>query len=166
MITLVLGGARSGKSAVAEALAAEAGGPVTYVATTRVGDDPDLLARIAEHRRRRPREWTTIECGSLLVDALDQLEGTILIDSVGAWVAGSPNLVVDTGALLERLARHHGDVVVVSDEVGMGVHPSSEVGRSYRDALGVVNQALANDARRVLLVVAGQVLTIKPPGGS
>lgn len=161
MITLVLGGARSGKSAVAEALLADAGGPVTYVATAVAGDDQDFLARVAQHRIRRPIGWATIECGVDLVEALAGLEGAVLIDSLGTWLARWPDFKVDTDSLLEGLDRCPGDVIIVSDEVGLGVHPSSEVGRTYRDALGALNQSVAGLADTVLLVVAGQVLTLK-----
>jgi len=161
MITLVLGGARSGKSAVAEVLVADSGGPVTYVATAAVGDDPDFLTRVEQHRSRRPIGWTTIECGIGLVEALTGLEGAVLIDSLGAWLAGWPDFKVDTDPLLECLDQCPGDVVIVSDEVGMGVHPSTEVGRAYRDALGAMNQLVAARADTVFLVVAGQVLTLK-----
>lgn len=164
MITLVLGGARSGKSAIAEALLAATNDAVTYVATAEVGDDQDFLARVALHQRRRPREWTTIECGANLVAALTGLEGAVLIDSLGTWLAGWPDFSVDTNALLEGLSRCSGDVVIVSDEVGLGVHPSSDVGRAFRDAMGSLNQSVAQHADKVFLVVAGQVLTLKSQG--
>jgi adenosyl cobinamide kinase/adenosyl cobinamide phosphate guanylyltransferase len=164
VITLVLGGARSGKSAVAEALLTHASGTVTYLATSVIGDDQDFIARVAQHQRRRPIDWTTIECGAHLVEALIGLEGAVMIDSLGAWLAGWPDFKVDAGALLEGLSRCSGEVVVVSDEAGLGVHPSSDVGRAFRDALGVLNQAVAQRADTVLLVVAGQVLTLKSRG--
>ena len=161
MITLVLGGARSGKSAVAEALARRSGSVVTYVATGDAGNDGDFRARIAEHQRRRPAEWVTIECGRDLVGALAGLDGTVLVDSLGTWIAQWPEFEIDTTVLLDGVRRCSGHVVVVSDEVGMGVHPSSDVGRAFRDALGSLNQAVANVADSVLLVVAGQVVTLK-----
>ncbi len=161
MITLVLGGARSGKSAVAEALLSKSSETVTYVATAEVHDDEDFLARVTQHQVRRPRQWTTIESGPHLVAALTGLEGAVLIDSLGTWLAGWPDFNVDAEALLQSLRQCSGDVVIVSDEVGLGVHPSSEVGRSYRDAMGTLNQLVADLADRVLLVVAGQVLTLK-----
>ena len=161
MITLVLGGARSGKSAIAEALLVASGSTVTYVATAEVRDDEDFLARVTQHQFRRPSGWRTIECGPDLVTALTGLEGAVLIDSLGTWLAGWPDFIVDAEPLLESLRQCSGDVVIVSDEVGLGVHPSSEAGRSYRDAMGTLNQLVANQADRVLLVVAGQVLTLK-----
>lgn len=161
MITLVLGGTRSGKSAVAEGLLVTTNNSVTYLATAEAGTDQDLLDRVAQHQRRRPHEWTTIECGADLVAALTRIEGAILIDSLGTWLAGWRDFKVDTGALIEALSQCSSDVVIVSDEVGLGVHPSSDVGRAFRDALGSLNQSVAERADRVLLVVAGQVLTLK-----
>ena len=152
MITLVLGGARSGKSAVAERLAGP--GPVTYVATGLAADMPE---RVAAHRARRPAEWSTVETHDLL-GALPALHGTVLVDSLTAWVAAAEGFSVDADALCRVLAAHDGEVVVVSDEVGLGVHPSTDVGRRFRDALGLVNQAVAAVADDVLLVVAGRAL--------
>ncbi len=161
MITLVLGGARSGKSALAEDLAGTRG-PVTYVATGVVGDDLDFARRVDEHRRRRPSSWTTVECGGDLVGAIERLDGPLLIDSLGSWLAAQPEFCPD-GGLVMALGAHRGDVVVVSDEVGLGVHPETAVGRAFRDALGELNQAVAQRADRVLLVVAGCALTLKSP---
>ena len=161
MITLVLGGARSGKSTLGEALVAKSGRSVTYVATADPGDDQEFLTRVTQHRQRRPGDWVTIECGVELATALAGLEGAVLIDSLGTWLARWPDFVVNVASLLEALDRVVGDVVIVSDEVGLGVHPTSEVGRAYRDALGSLNQSVADCADVVLLVVAGQVLTLK-----
>ena len=161
MITLVLGGTRSGKSVIAEALLATMNTSVTYLATAEAGDDREFLDRVAQHKRRRSREWTTIECGANLIAALNRIEGAILIDSLGTWLAGWRDFKVDTEALLEALSRRSGDVVIVSDEVGLGVHPSTDVGRAFRDAMGSLNQSVAERADRVVLVVAGQVLTLK-----
>ena len=99
MLTLILGGARSGKSGVAESLARDASSPVTYVATGVVGDDEDFAARVATHRARRPAEWATIECGAQLVDALGRAPGTVLVDSLGTWLAGQRDFAVDADAL-------------------------------------------------------------------
>jgi adenosylcobinamide kinase/adenosylcobinamide-phosphate guanylyltransferase len=163
VITLVLGGARSGKSAYAESLLAARDERVTYVATIAVGDDADLAARVRAHRARRPARWVTLEAGSDLVRTLATTSGAVLIDSLGPWVAGASDSDVDGLAvtLCETLRTHHGEIVVVSDEVGLGVHPSSAVGRSFRDALGTVNQAVAAVADEVVLVVAGQALRVK-----
>ncbi len=162
---LVLGGARSGKSAVAERLAADlaGGAPVTVLATAVVDDD-DMAARVAAHRARRPPTWPTVECGPDLVDAVGSCHGVALVDALGTWVAGAPGLVIDANGFCAALNTRPGDTVVVSDEVGLGVHPSSEAGRRFRDALGLVNQAVAAVADEVLLVVAGRTLALG--GGS
>ncbi|MGH9226316.1 MAG: bifunctional adenosylcobinamide kinase/adenosylcobinamide-phosphate guanylyltransferase [Acidimicrobiales bacterium] len=164
MIALVLGGARSGKSSVAERLCQ---GNVTYVATAVIADDdPDLAARVALHRARRPRAWATVEAKPSGVVAA--VRGTppgwtVLIDSLTTWVAGSPDFAVDADGLCSALVgRSSGsDCVVVSDEVGLGVHPSTEVGRVFRDRLGELNRRVADVADRVLLVVAGRVLPLE-----
>jgi adenosyl cobinamide kinase/adenosyl cobinamide phosphate guanylyltransferase len=166
VFTLVLGGARSGKSAVAERLVAASGGPVTYLATA-VADPTDsaFAARIAAHRLRRPTSWTTVECGADLFDALAAADGTVLVDALGAWLAAHQDFEVDVGGLLAALAARSGDTVVVSDEVGLGVHPSSELGGRFRDALGSLNQAVAEVSDEVLLVIAGRVLPLgRGPG--
>jgi adenosylcobinamide kinase/adenosylcobinamide-phosphate guanylyltransferase len=163
---LVLGGARSGKSELAERLAGAAGRPVTYVATLVVDrDDADVAERVRRHRERRPAAWTTVEAtGSPgLAKVLSALSGTVLVDSLGAWVASAPGFAADGAELASAIASREGTTVVVSDEVGLGVHPSTEVGREFRDALGVVNQQVAAVCDRVLLVVAGRVLELGEP---
>lgn len=161
-VALVLGGARSGKSALAERRAGP--GPVTYLATGTAGDDDvAMAARIAAHRARRPATWTTVEADDLLtaLEALDASTGTVLVDSLTAWVARAPDFVVDVAGLCRALSSRRGHAVVVSDEVGLGVHPSSGAGRRFRDALGLVNQAVAGVADEVLLVVAGRALRLE-----
>lgn len=172
--TVVLGGARSGKSAVAEGLIAGFGGTVRYLATARPpelaggpGQPPDdaWARRIADHRARRPSSWTTVEVGETgdLAGALLDAPGPVLVDSLGTWVA-SLGLVVDVAlvcdALTARAARRQ-PTVIVSEEVGLGVHPASDVGRHFRDVLGAVNQQVAAVADRVMLVVAGRVLPLQ-----
>ncbi len=163
MITLVLGGARSGKSVVAERLAADLASPVTYVATLDVGDDADLATRVAAHRARRPAQWRTVEVGPELPQLLRAAVGTVLVDSLGPWVSSAGAMVVDTQGLCSALVERAGDSVVVSEEVGLSVHPSSEEGRHFRDALGVVNQAVAAVASVAVLVVAGCTIRLDPP---
>lgn len=167
MITLILGGARSGKSALAERLAAASGREnrcgVTYLATMIVGDDALLAGRVARHRARRPADWTTVETGADLPGALGRAAGTVLLDSLGPWVAGFAGFAADTPGLSAALAARGGDSVIVSDEVGLGVVPATAIGGEFRDALGTVNQAVAALADRVLLVVAGRVLTLSAP---
>lgn len=160
MITLVLGGARSGKSDLAERLASAGAGSVTYVATARA-DDADMAARIDAHRRRRPPEWTTVEAGLDLPEVLRQARGTVLLDALGTWVAGSDDLAVPVGDLCGALQERSGDTIVVSDEVGLGVHPSTEVGRRFRDALGELNRAVGEVSDEVLFVVAGRALRLE-----
>ncbi len=168
-VALVLGGARSGKSVVAERLAARCGAPVTYVATG-AGDDLEDTGwrdRIAAHRARRPAAWTTAEVpqGGDLAAALLAVDGTGLVDSLGTWVAGHRGFAVATDRLLDALGRRAADgraTVLVSEEVGMGVHPASEAGRRFRDALGRLNEEVAAVASTVLLVVAGRVLRLDP----
>lgn len=154
-ITLVLGGARSGKSAVAEALV---GDDAVYVATAEVGDD-DFAARVERHRARRPSTWTTVESGPDLPATVRGLpDRPALIDSLGTWVARCDGFAADGAGLVDALRGR--TAVVVSEEVGLGVHPETEIGRQWRDALGEVNQLVAATADRVLLVVAGRTLEL------
>jgi adenosylcobinamide kinase / adenosylcobinamide-phosphate guanylyltransferase len=167
VITLVLGGTRSGKSAVAEELTARHGPPVTYVATMVPAGEADLEARVAAHRRRRDPAWATVDAGEDLAGLLVTLAGTVLVDSLGPWVARAmlrPGQGADGAALCAALGRRRGDTVVVSDEVGMAVHPSTEDGRRFQDALGAVNHAVSAAADRVYLVVAGRPLALPGPG--
>ena len=164
-LTLVLGGARSGKSEVAEAIVAELGAPVTYVATARRSDDdPTFAARIDAHRARRPSGWATVEVAADLAGTLRTVEGAALVESLGTWVAGANAMAVDAGALCAALLERSGPTVVVSDEVGLGVVPSTEAGVAFRDALGAVNRAVAEVADEVLLVIAGRVLPLEQRG--
>jgi len=170
VITLVLGGARSGKSEVGERLAGTLGPDVTYVATAVIDPtDDDFAARIEKHRDRRPPSWVTVEVGADLPAVLAELSGPVLVDSLGTWVAacadtGDPDTGdPDPDALCHALAQRTGDTVVVSEEVGLGVHPSSDAGRRFRDVLGTLNRAVADVADEVLLVVAGRVLPLARP---
>lgn len=162
MIALVLGGARSGKSEVGESLAAGLPGPVTYVATA-VPTDAEMADRVAAHRARRPADWATVEVGrgDDLGAVLRSLSGTVLVDSLGTWLAGAASFAVDGTRLCDDLGARPGDTVVVSDEVGLGVHPATELGRDFRDALGGLNRSVAAVADDVLLVVAGRVLSLE-----
>ncbi len=168
MITLVLGGARSGKSELAERLAAASardnGCRVTYLATMQVGDDAGLAERVARHRERRPEDWVTVDVGgqpgASLPSVLESASGTVLLDSLGPYLALQEDFLPDTPALCAAFAGRAGDTIVVSDEVGLGVIPATAVGGAFRDALGSLNQAVAAVAGRVLLVVAGRVLTL------
>jgi adenosylcobinamide kinase / adenosylcobinamide-phosphate guanylyltransferase len=172
---LVLGGIRSGKSEWAEtAIAASVGaeGPVRYLATGAVADDDAWAARVAAHRARRPQYWSTVET----VDVATQLRcddaGPTLVDDVGgwltaamdsakAWAGGSVRPDVDD--LLDAVAGFGAELVIVSPEVGMAVVPETAAGRRFADELGALNQRLAALCEQVVLVVAGQPVTVKVP---
>lgn len=164
-VTLVLGGTRSGKSAVAERLTADLASPgdgmVTYVGTASVADE-EMARRVAAHRARRPATWSTVELrtSAELPAILAQLDGSVLVDSLGTWVASAPDLQVDGQALVRALRGRSGSTVLVSEEVGLAVHPATAVGRAFVDVLGHLNQTVAAVAQRVLLVVAGRTLEL------
>jgi nicotinate-nucleotide--dimethylbenzimidazole phosphoribosyltransferase len=163
MLILVIGGAASGKSAAAESLAAKLPAPVTYVATLVPDEsDADLMRRIDAHRRRRPSSWRTLDATTNLAGQLRQLTGTVLVDSLGAWVARRPPEAADVDALMDAFATRAGDTVVVTDEVGMSVHPPTAAGREFRDAIGAVNQRVAAVADRTVAVVAGRAVLTAP----
>ena len=178
--TLVLGGARSGKSAHAERLAAQSGCEVVYIATARAGDG-EMADRIAHHRRSRPLHWTTVEEPLLLADAIARHSTpstVVLVDCLTLWLSNlmfsDGRIYPDTGAislppllgaqraaLLDVLARAAGDIVLVSNEVGMGIVPMGAVSRSFADEAGRLNQSLAAACDRVFFVAAGLPLTLK-----
>jgi adenosyl cobinamide kinase/adenosyl cobinamide phosphate guanylyltransferase len=161
VITLVLGGMRSGKSEVAEQLAAAAGEPVTVVATARHPcDDADFAARIDRHRARRPSSWSTIEEPDDVTGAVATVGGTVLVDALGTWIANAPAFAVDIAGLCDALVGRSGATIVVSDEVGLSVHPPTDVGRRFADAVGDCNRAVAEIAGRVVLVIAGRTLEL------
>lgn len=170
---LVTGGVRSGKSRHAEGLFA-AEDPVTYVAAGPVQDDADWRARVDAHRARRPAAWSTVETVDLAA-ALAAAGGPVLVDCLGTWLAGvideermwdAPTAEVE-GAVLSRLAgvvealeATTARVVLVTNEVGLGVVPEHRSGRLFRDLLGTVNQQVAAVCDEVHLVVAGRVLVL------
>ncbi len=181
-LTLILGGARSGKSAHAEWLASERGGAVLYVATAVAGDD-EMRARIAEHRCRRPAEWTTLEAPRdvgagidahsgdfdvVLVDCVTLLVSNVILALAGDDSGGAPSSH-EAGAALEReidalLSCSQGasaEWILVSNEVGLGLVPPNPLGRLYRDALGKVNRRLAAAADEVIFMVAGLPMKVK-----
>jgi adenosylcobinamide kinase/adenosylcobinamide-phosphate guanylyltransferase len=181
---LVTGGARSGKSRFAEGLAASGQTPVLYLATAEAGDD-EMRARIREHQQRRPPGWRTLEVRSNVGRALARLAevpGTVLLDDLGLLVTnrlldlcGDAEPTAETAAALdaEIAAEIDGlldaqimggwDLIVVTNEVGLGIVPATPLGRVFRDALGRANQALAARADQVYLLVSGLPLRIKPP---
>jgi len=162
VITLLLGGARSGKSEMAERMLEGLPSPRTLVATWAFDpDDEDMVDRVALHRRRRPQDWALVEVGDgNLAAAVADLDGSVLVDGLGTWVAQLEGFGGDGRELAEVLARRGGATVVVSDEVGLGVHPETEVGRRFRDELGRVNREVSDAADEVLLVVAGRTLRL------
>lgn len=145
---------------MAEQLAARGGDAVTFIATGSASGDTEMAARIAAHRERRPAGWRTVEAGADLVPALSAASGTVLVDSLGTWVAAHADLAVDAAGLCDALRSRRAPTIVVSEEVGLGVHPSSDAGRRFRDVLGALNTAVAEVADDVLLVVAGRVLPL------
>ncbi|MET9286559.1 bifunctional adenosylcobinamide kinase/adenosylcobinamide-phosphate guanylyltransferase [Nocardia beijingensis] len=173
---LVLGGARSGKSAFAEDLAVRAGGRVRYLATA-VPDpaDHDFAERIAAHRGRRPAGWSTIESAdptAVLLEAMPSPPPVTLIDDIGTWLtaridareawdAPRGTVAPDTDALVAAVAAYTGDLVIVSPEVGMGVIPATRSGRLFRDEIGTLNQRLAQVCDEAFLVVAGLALRLE-----
>jgi adenosyl cobinamide kinase/adenosyl cobinamide phosphate guanylyltransferase len=122
--------------------------------------DSDHAARITVHRARRDPAWTTVEAGADLSGALRRTTGCVLVDSLGTWVTAHDAFAVDVEDLCKALCERDGDTVIVSEEVGLGVHPSSELGQQFRDVLGDVNAAVADIADDVRLIVAGRVLPL------
>ncbi|KFI09043.1 bifunctional adenosylcobinamide kinase/adenosylcobinamide-phosphate guanylyltransferase [Massilia sp. BSC265] len=179
--TLVFGGARSGKSAYAERLAHDSGKEVVYVATSRAGD-AEMAARIAHHRARRPAHWRTVEeelglaavlrehCAPgrlVLVDCLTLWLSNLMFCDGREWpevgeVALPGRFHQERAALLDLLAiGTEGDIVFVSNEVGMGIVPWGAVSRCFADEAGWLNQAVAAHAERAVFVAAGLPLVLK-----
>lgn len=178
--TLVLGGARSGKSAHAEYLAAQHGGQVVYIATAQACDE-EMAARIAHHRRARPAHWITVEEPLMLAAAISRYAGagkTVLVDCLTLWLsnlmfsdervypesgmAELPAIVMQQrAALLQVLDKAAGNIILVSNEVGMGIMPLGAVTRCFVDEQGRLNQALAAQCRRAIFVAAGLPLVLK-----
>jgi adenosylcobinamide kinase/adenosylcobinamide-phosphate guanylyltransferase len=165
---LILGGARSGKTSFALQAAGESGGDaVTFIATAGRGD-PDFDARIARHVAQRPAAWRTVEAGTDLAAAIASApeDTVVLVDCLTIWVARAldAELALQTAWNdAERvLALRRRPVIMVSNEVGMSVHPSYASGMRFRDELGWVNQRAAAFADRVVLVIAGLPLPLKP----
>lgn len=167
--TLVLGGARSGKSAFAEKLIGESALTKIYVATATAGDD-EMKDRIAQHRVRRGEGWTTIEEPLALVDTLTR-EATrnraVLVDCLTLWLSNLMFAERDPDVEAKRLTRFLGvadyPVVFVSNEVGLGLVPETPLGRSFRDAQGRLNQVVAAAVPQVVFMAAGLPLWLKRP---
>lgn len=165
-LTLVLGGARSGKSRHAEALIAAHPAPWHYIATAEALD-AEMAARIAEHRDRRDARWITHEAPRDLAGALIAIpDGVpVLIDCLTLWLSNlilaDADLEAETARLAEVLATPRGAWVAVANEVGLGIVPDNALARRFRDAAGVLNQRLAAGAERVVLCVAGFPMTVR-----
>jgi adenosylcobinamide kinase/adenosylcobinamide-phosphate guanylyltransferase len=181
--TLVFGGARSGKSALAERLARESGKEVIYLATSHAGDE-EMAARIAHHRERRPPQWQTVEEATALAATVRHLcapNRIVLVDCLTLWLSNlmfsthadypevgpidlTPLFTAERAALLDWLdAPASGEVVFVSNEIGMGVVPYGAVSRAFVDEAGRLNQDVAARCDRVLFVAAGLPLALKGP---
>ncbi len=164
MLTFVLGGARSGKSRLAEGLVTRLAPPWTYVATAQAFDE-EMRVRIASHFGRRDAGWRTVEAPHDLAGALDAAEGPVLVDCLTLWVSNlllrGDDVAAAGDGLLAALGRRAGDTVVVSNEVGLGIVPDNALARAFRDAAGVLHQGVAARAERVALVVAGIAVWVK-----
>ena len=165
MTTLVLGGARSGKSAHAEALLE--GGSALYIATGQALDG-EMAERIDHHRRRRGPHWSTLEEPVELAQALDNVlrpDRPVLVDCLTLWISNLMHAGRDVDravdALCEVLVRPNGPVVLVSNEVGLGLVPDNALAREFRDHQGRVNQRVAAICRKVVFVAAGLPLVLK-----
>jgi adenosyl cobinamide kinase/adenosyl cobinamide phosphate guanylyltransferase len=171
-LVLVLGGTRSGKSRFGLRRASElaGGSPVTYLATARAGD-PELDDRIRRHRADRPPDWPTIDVGTDLAAAVRRVPpvSTILLDGLTLWlseVAGDDPADIDMildgpfAAAVDAFRRREAPVVIVSDELGLGMVPLDPVARAFRDLQGIAHQRLAAEAHEVHLLVAGLPLTL------
>lgn len=164
-LTLVLGGARSGKSSHAEGLIAEQTPPWTYVATAQAFD-AEMRERIAAHRARRNANWRTVEAPLDLASALEQAgKAPLLVDCLTLWLTNlmlaEQDLPACIAAFERALASREAATVVVGNEVGLGIVPDNALARRFRDEAGTLNQRIAARADRVLFMVAGLPITVK-----
>ena len=166
---LILGGARSGKSAEAERLAGEWPGLVVAIATARTGLDPEMDTRIERHRRERPARFRLLEApddlpGALAAEA--RAGRLILVDCLTLWLTNrmlaGADLEAESAALVAALDGAAGRVALVANEVGDGIVPVSELGRAFRDAQGRLNQRVARACDTVVRMVAGLPILLKP----
>jgi adenosylcobinamide kinase / adenosylcobinamide-phosphate guanylyltransferase len=165
---LIIGGQRSGKSRYAERLVTESGRRPVYIATATAGDG-EMAERIALHRERRGRSWTTVEEPLALARAIRDLaapDSAVLVDCLTLWLSNLMEagraIEGETETLLAALAESGGPVVLVSNEVGSGVIPDNALARRFADALGILNQGVAAAVPRVVLMSAGLPLQLKP----
>lgn len=173
-LVLVLGGTRSGKSRFGQQRAASLAGsdPVTYLATAREGD-PELERRITGHRQVRPPDWPTVEVADDLAATIDAVadERTIILDGLTLWLSAAfdPDRTDIEGFIagpltraLESIERRRGAIVIVSDEIGLGMVPMDAGARAFRDLIGIAHQRIAATADEVYLMVAGLPMALKP----
>ena len=169
MLELILGGARSGKSRLAERLATQSGLAVTYIATSQALDG-EMSARIQHHRQRRPADWGLVEEPLELARALRDNAAPgrcLLVDCLTLWLTNllmlddDTRLAMQRDAFLEALAELPGRIILVSNETGLGVVPLGELTRRYVDEAGWLHQAVAERAERVVFTVAGLPMLLK-----
>jgi adenosylcobinamide kinase / adenosylcobinamide-phosphate guanylyltransferase len=169
MFTLVLGGARSGKSAAAEHLALASGRPVVFVATATPGD-AEMAERIEAHRQARPAHWSTVEEPIDIEAVLASVDpdSFLVLDCLTLWVSnligagfGDETVLARAAVFSVAAAARPGGMVIVSNEVGSGIVPDNALGRRYRDLLGMVNTTFAGHAERALMMVAGRVVELR-----
>ena len=166
MLTVLLGGARSGKSAHAERLVTALPSPWTYIATAQAYDD-EMAERIALHRSRRGEGWTTLDAPLDLAGTLAAVPdgAPLLVDCLTLWLSNhmlaDHNLEAECVRLEQVLSVPRGNWFVVSNEVGMGIVPDNALGRRFRDAQGRLNQKIAARADRVFFLVAGLPMQVK-----
>lgn len=165
-LTLVLGGARSGKSRHAEALVEALPAPWTYIATAQAYDE-EMRARIAEHRARRSPDWRTIDAPVALPEAIRNAPAgqPILVDCLTLWLTNlllaERDIAIATGELIAACREASAPVVLVSNEVGLGIVPDNALARRFRDEAGRLHQRLAGEAGRVAFMVAGLPMQVK-----
>lgn len=165
---LILGGARSGKSSFAESLAARSEAAVTVIASAQAFDE-EMRARIAEHRRTRPGAWRTIEEPIDIASALARVPSgeTAVVDCITVWLGNmlhyghsESEVYVEVGRFIETMSSRRGTTIVVSNEVGLGIVPSTEMGRAYRDILGRVNTRIAGGVDKSVFLIAGRAVEL------
>ncbi len=166
---LITGGARSGKSAFAERLVLEMGPKPIYIATAEAHDE-EMAARIAAHQARRGPQWSTVTAPRDLVGALNSSDGIDprLVDCLTLWLTNlllaEEDWQAATAELTATIRAQRAPVVLVTNEVGGGIVPENALARAFRDAAGLVNQAVAEVCDEVYLAVAGIPLKVKPSG--
>lgn len=170
-LTVLVGGARSGKSSAAQSLAAELGQPVTYLATATAGDE-EMAERINRHRSDRPSTWATVEEPLDLSAALGGIvhTDTVVIDCLTLWLtnmmgtgATDSNILAAASTVAGTTSRRPGETIVVTNEVGLGLVPPNPLGRRFRDLAGQVNRLWVEQSARAGLVVAGRILPLLTP---